>query len=243
MTARDIRIASAAFLALTVSVGVNLFALQDKDRGSAIETSAIGFTTPPPLPGPSPSSDLGPELSPGTPAMRVAPPASAPATAVAAPSGNSAEIIRGIQRELNGRGYDAGPPDGVVGLITRAAIMAYEHDYGLPLTATPSQDLLSRIVLGSATSSPSRNVADRTATPEADAVIRTVEQQLSALGYTPGKVDGVSNDQLARAIREFEVDQKLPESGRISGPLVSRLTRLQGQGAAGLTSKTKSAQK
>jgi len=52
MTARDIRIASAAFLALTVSVGVNLFALQDKDRGSAIETSAIGFTTPPPLPGP-----------------------------------------------------------------------------------------------------------------------------------------------------------------------------------------------
>ena len=83
--------------------------------------------------------------------MRVAPPASAPATAVAAPSGNSAEIIRGIQRELNGRGYDAGPPDGVVGLITRAAIMAYEHDYGLPLTATPSQDLLSRIVLGSAT--------------------------------------------------------------------------------------------
>jgi peptidoglycan hydrolase-like protein with peptidoglycan-binding domain len=240
MTAADLKIAGAVFLALTVSVGINLFALQDRRAGSAIETSAIGFTTPPPLAGPASSSDLGPPLPPGTARLRIAPPI--PVAANTAPAGNSSEIIRGIQRELNARGYDAGSPDGVAGIVTRAAIMAFEHDYGMPLTAAPTQDLLSRIVLGSSSASTARNIAERPSSPDADAVIRLVEQQLAARGYTPGKVDGMPDDQLARAIREFEVDQKLPESGRISGQLVSRLTRLQGQGVSGLAVKSKSVQ-
>jgi hypothetical protein len=33
--------------------------------------------------------------------------------------------------------------------------------------------------------------------------------------------------EFARAIREFESDQKLTKSGHISGPLMSRLIRLQ----------------
>lgn len=241
MTAGEFRLASAVFTALTVTVGVNLFFLQERRGGSAIETSALGFTTPPPYTVGTPSSDLGPQLASGTAPMRLAPPS--PVAVTAHPGGNSAEVIRGIQRELNARGYDAGPPDGVAGLVTRAAIMAYEHDYGLKLTAMPTHDLLSRIVLGSATPAPSRPTTDAKASAEADAVVRSVEQQLAARGYAPGKIDGVANEQLARAIREFEVDQKLPESGRVSGPLVSRLTRLQGQGAAVAMPKAKSAQR
>jgi len=39
-----------------------------------------------------------------------------------------------------------------------------------------------------------------------------------------------------RAIRAFETDQSLPETGRISGPLISRLARISGDGkvASGL---------
>ena len=88
-------------------------------------------------------------------------PVSAPQTAAVTPASasdagdiNSAEITRGIQRELNSRGYEAGQPDGVAGLVTRAAIYAYEYDNGLVLTGKPSDPLLSQIVLGSSSLTP-----------------------------------------------------------------------------------------
>lgn len=247
MTAGDLKIASLVFAAITASVALNLFFLQEKPGGARIETSALGGTTgsktfadkvTAALQSDS-RDDLGPPLGRGAAALRVLPP-KAPNTAT-----NAAEITRGIQRELNARGYEAGQPDGVAGLITRAAIMAYEHDFGLPLTAAPVQDLLSAIVLGSSAPQAVRSATGKAAGADAESVIRSVKQQLAALGYTPGKPDANLTDQTARAIREFEVDQKLPESGRISGPLVSRLIRLQGQvaPAAAAQAKSKSAQK
>ncbi|MEQ1671587.1 MAG: peptidoglycan-binding domain-containing protein [Hyphomicrobium sp.] len=248
MTAGELKIASLAFAVMTATVAVNLLAMQDKRQGVMIETSAIAPKTfeakvaaalgAAPSNGAvsDPAGDLGPPLADGAAALKINPPKALAATT------NAAEVIRGIQRELNTRGYEAGPPDGVAGLVTRAAIMAYEHDYGLPLTATPTQDLLSLIVLGSSAPQAVRTNNSKGLNAEAQSVIRSVEQQLAALGYTPGKGGGQLNNKLnehtARAIREFEADQKLAESGRISGPLVSRLLRLQGSPV-----KAKTAQK
>jgi peptidoglycan hydrolase-like protein with peptidoglycan-binding domain len=67
-------------------------------------------------------------------------------------------------------------------------------------------------------------------TAEAESAIRSVQTSLARLGYKPGRVNGRLTPDTARAIREFEVDQSLPESGRISGPLVARLDRLAGGG-------------
>lgn len=231
MTAGDLRIALVALFALSATVAVNLLAMQDKRAGSRIETSSLKSQSFEATVTAAINSDLGPPLAPGAAPLRVSPP-----KAASAEPANIAEIIRGVQRELNQRGYEAGQPDGVAGLVTRAAIMAYEYDYGLALTATPSQDLLSRIVLGSSAPSSQRS-AEQMPSAEAGSVTRSVEQQLAGLGYTPGKADGLFDEQTARAIREFEVDQKLPESGRISGPLVSRLTRLQGQGTPATAAK------
>lgn len=222
MTTGDVKFASIAFAVMTLSVAVNLFAMQGERAGARIETSALqgGGVRPTGLVG---AEDLGPARAPEAKALKVAPPPDA-----ALPPVNSAELTRGIQRELNARGYDAGPPDGVVGQVTRAAIMAYEYDYGLPLTAEPSQELLSQIILGS--SGPPPHVpaaAARRIGADAEAVIRNVQSQLQAQGYSAGPIDGKPGDQLARAIRAFEIDQKLKETGRISGPLVSRLVRLQ----------------
>ncbi|MEQ1651273.1 MAG: peptidoglycan-binding domain-containing protein [Hyphomicrobium sp.] len=241
MTAGDFKIASVALVLLTVSVAINLLVLQERRPGSAIETSAIGprsFEAKVAAAlGVSTPETLGPPLAADATPLRLTPPKPVAVT-------SNAEIIRGIQRELNTRGYEAGPPDGVAGLVTRAAIMAYEHDYGLPLTATPSQDLLSSIVLGSSAPQAIRSATNAGPTSDAASVVRSVEQQLATLGYTPGKADGTLNEQSARAIREFEVDQKLPESGRISGPLVSRLIRLQGPATASAgSSKVKAVQR
>jgi peptidoglycan hydrolase-like protein with peptidoglycan-binding domain len=147
--------------------------------------------------------------------------------AVEIPEGSS-EVTRAVQRELKARGYETGAADGAASSVTRAAIMGFEFDHGLPLTGRPSQELLKYILLGGARPKAGRPSTGPTA--EAEDVIRSVQTSLSRLGYKPGRIDGKLAAGTARAIREFEVDQSLPESGRISGPLVARLERLAGDG-------------
>ena len=66
-----------------------------------------------------------------------------------APQGDAGiETVRAIQRELKSRGYGPLAGDGVMGLATRAGIMAFEYDHGLGLTGEASEELLKRILLG-----------------------------------------------------------------------------------------------
>ncbi|WP_457774747.1 peptidoglycan-binding protein [Phycobium rhodophyticola] len=50
-----------------------------------------------------------------------------------------------LQARLTAAGYDTGGADGVLGKKTEAAISAYQRANGLPVTGTPSQDLLARL--------------------------------------------------------------------------------------------------
>jgi peptidoglycan hydrolase-like protein with peptidoglycan-binding domain len=154
---------------------------------------------------------------------------------------NTAEITRGIQRELDARGYDVGQPDGIAGLVTRAAIFAYEYDNGLVLTGKPSEPLLSQIVLGSSSLEQNSARPGKTISPDGEALVRDVKQKLGALGYHTGAAGGALTPELASAIREFETEQKLKTSGRISGPMMSRLIRLQGQAKAHRAAPSRSA--
>jgi peptidoglycan hydrolase-like protein with peptidoglycan-binding domain len=242
MTGLDRKIAIGASVLMTLSVAVNMVAFQGKGaatgtgQGSAIETGGLpsrggwvegpgiglGPVSPPaavpPLPGPTD------------------PPAMAPKEDV-----NTAELTRGIQRELDARGYDVGQPDGVAGLVTRAAIFAYEYDNGLVLTGKPSEPLLSQIVLGSSSLEQNNARPGKTISPDGEALVRDVKQKLNALGYQTGATGGALTPELARAIRDFETEQKLKLSGRISGPMMSRLIRLQGQAKAHRAAPSRSA--
>jgi peptidoglycan hydrolase-like protein with peptidoglycan-binding domain len=143
------------------------------------------------------------------------------------------DITRAVQRELQLRGYETGAADGVAGLVTRAAIMGFEYDHHMVMTGRPSQQLLKAILLGArGRDGAAAQQGGATVAPsaEAESLIKSVQTSLAALGYRPGRADGRLTPETARAIREFEVDQSLPESGRLSGPLVARLTRLSGQG-------------
>jgi hypothetical protein len=62
---------------------------------------------------------------------------------------DGADVVRAVQRELRQRGYRSGIANGVAGPLTRAAIMAFQHDHGLPPTGAPSEDLLKVIVFES----------------------------------------------------------------------------------------------
>ena len=144
--------------------------------------------------------------------------------------GDRTELTRAIQRELRAKGYEAGTVDGVAGLVTRAAIMAYEADRGFPLTGEPDEALLKRLVLGTEGAAPSAGGAPSATGPEAERVIRAVQRGLGSIGLRPGAIDGRLSAETVKAIRAFEMAQKLPESGRISGSLVARLARVAGQG-------------
>jgi hypothetical protein len=62
---------------------------------------------------------------------------------------NEVDVIRAVQQELGRRGYKPGIPNGMANVATRRAIMAYQHDHGLPLTGEPSDALLKAIVFES----------------------------------------------------------------------------------------------
>jgi peptidoglycan hydrolase-like protein with peptidoglycan-binding domain len=132
------------------------------------------------------------------------------------------DVVRAVQRELAQRGYAPGLADGLAHPVTRAAVMAYEHDHGMPLTGEPSDALLKAILFGLAPG-PGTSAAVRPST-QAEEIIRTVQQSLAALGYGVGAVDGRMGEETIRAIRKFETQQGLPQSGRISGTLLVRLT-------------------
>jgi peptidoglycan hydrolase-like protein with peptidoglycan-binding domain len=69
-----------------------------------------------------------------------------PQTIGAAPS-LMAVYTMTVQQELARRGYDPGPPDGVLGYQTQAAIRDYQDDYGLPVDGQVSLELVNHLRL------------------------------------------------------------------------------------------------
>ena len=130
------------------------------------------------------------------------------------------DVVRAVQRELAHRGYESGPADGLVHAITRAAVMAYEHDHGLPLTGQPSEHLLKTILFGVPADAAKGD--GREPQPAAQEVIRSVQDSLASLGY-PIKIDGRMGEETARSIRAFEAQHGLTPSGRVSGALLLKL--------------------
>jgi peptidoglycan hydrolase-like protein with peptidoglycan-binding domain len=209
MTPLRLQLGLLAFAALTSLTLVNVMYVQSTSgaRASRVE---LGRSS---------------ELDARTPARRPAAAAEQPAVSAAAVT---AETIKALRRELEARGYATGGSDGSVTIVLRAAIMAYESDHDLAVTAEPSANLLETVVLGSAM--PGRGVVTGKLGPEAEQVVRTVQQSLHGLGIGPLKIDGFPGEATVQAIRRFERDQKLSETGRISGQLVIRLAQLASLG-------------
>jgi peptidoglycan hydrolase-like protein with peptidoglycan-binding domain len=222
MLSSRVKLQLIAFFLLSGGVAGNLFLLQPQMRGSrndgrhVASADPIGFGDT----GSIERTTLEPVHAPA--------PGTASISTIEIPR-DAADVTRAIQRELEVRGYETGGADGVVGSMTRAAIMGFEYDHGMVLTGRTSQELLKQILLGGG-SARTKPIGSRGQSAEAREVIRSAQTSLAKLGYKPGHADGELTPETARAIREFEVDQALPESGRVSGPLVARLARLVSEG-------------
>lgn len=209
MTLRRLQHGLTAFAALAATVMINMLYLQPSSGARA------------------PRFELGPSPEAQARAIRGGEPR--PDLAALNSQSDGVETTRAVQRELDARDYSIGTDDGVAGLVTRAAIMAYEYDHSLALTGEPTEFLLRTIVLGSANPQ-TATAANLRIGPYAEQVIRTTQQSLLGLGYGPMKVDGFLGEATVRAIRRFEREQGLPETGRISGLMVARLAKLAALG-------------
>jgi peptidoglycan hydrolase-like protein with peptidoglycan-binding domain len=222
----------AAFIILSGGVGANIFLLQSH----ALERFASSIASKKPATQVVASNAR--EFIGDTGSIGVAEVVSSeePSSAPTQPSvgqpmpQDAAAVTRAVQRELQARGYDTGATDGVAGVMTRAAIVGFEFDHGLALTGKPSQELLKSILLGG-DGAPAK--ADRRSqSADATSLIKSVQKSLAERGYNPGSISGQLSPATTRAIREFEIDQSLPESGRPSGQLVARLARSTGRVAS-----------
>ncbi len=136
--------------------------------------------------------------------------------------GPSEKLIGALQRELAAHGYDPGRANGKVGIITRSAILAFQFDQHLALTAEPSEELLRQVVMGL---SGAPVTAPQAATDKAIRIIGGAQRLLTRLGYAPGPIDGQLNETTRKALRRFEGDSGFVPKGRVSGELISELAR------------------
>jgi peptidoglycan hydrolase-like protein with peptidoglycan-binding domain len=231
MTPGQARVALLSFLLVTIGVAVNALFLQARPGGAvqaALDRAPISGAG-------DAARRKGEAARPGRPApyrtasivtqtplriARFAPDSARLDSEPALEQGASGTTIAAIQRELSARGYGPLAPDGVMGLGTRTAIIAFEHDHGMPLSGEASEALLRRILLEGSGGPAARANAG---SGEPEQTIRTVQKGLAALGYPIGHVDGRLGEDTVKAIRDFELDRGLVPKGRISAELVTQL--------------------
>ena len=124
-----------------------------------------------------------------------------------------------VGRALEGMGLYQTQSDDPDGALLRRAIEAYQRAHDMEVTGEPTGRLLDHI----------RFIAKIGAAATAgvdDVDVRTVQEGLARLGYSPGPPDGVFGDQTREAIRRFEQDRNLVQTGTITDELVREVTRV-----------------
>ena len=140
-------------------------------------------------------------------------------------------LVEEVQRQLRAGGFYKGAVDGVIGKRTRLAIEAYQKAMNLEVTGEPSGELAEHIRY-------TRQITEAslftgTIEPDPDTAMRAqtkrVQVGLAELGYSPGEISGVLTIQTGAAIKSFERDRGLDETGEVTDELLRELNKLSGE--------------
>lgn len=134
---------------------------------------------------------------------------------VQAPAQMEAAYVRGVQKELLAHGYRPGPPDGVAGPQTRAAVRAYQRDAGLPVNGIADKRLLDHL----------KFAQPKVYTFGAPVMghVLDLQRELAERDYYLGPHDGLGGPATLDALSRFQADAGLPDDDRIDGILVQKV--------------------
>jgi peptidoglycan hydrolase-like protein with peptidoglycan-binding domain len=119
------------------------------------------------------------------------------------------EVMREVQRQLKGLGFNPGAVDGNYGAQTAAALRAYQQAYRLPQTGRLDEVTLRSIL-------PERFEASREPLDLSSRdVLVQAQRQLKALGFDPGSTDGTFGPQTEAALRAYQQAYRVPQTGRL----------------------------
>lgn len=128
-------------------------------------------------------------------------------------------VVSEVARQLAALGVYREPADGQHGAGLRNAIEAYQRDHNLEVTGEPDADLLDHLRF-------IRQVDQAKAAGPVSVDVGTVQEGLARLGYAPGPADGVLGDRTRDAIRQFEQDRNLPQTGTVTDELAREVRRV-----------------
>lgn len=135
--------------------------------------------------------------------------------------------LAAVQDELIALGMLDGSADGRDRQTTRKAIARYQRENGLAVTGTADQKLLDHLRFTRQVIAASE-VTDSVTAPESDERVRTAQTGLAELGYRPGTIDGFLGEATREAIRQFQRDRNLAQSGEVTDELLEELRDVSG---------------
>jgi peptidoglycan hydrolase-like protein with peptidoglycan-binding domain len=140
-------------------------------------------------------------------------------------------VVETVQRELAAAGYYRGVVDGVIGRKTRQAITDYQKAVGLEPDGRPTAGLAEHIRFTRQVAEASLFTGTIEVSPDAEirANIRRVQTGLAELAYSTGEITGEMTSQTRAAIKAFERDRNMPQTGEISDALLAELAKMSGQ--------------
>ncbi|HLI16362.1 MAG TPA: peptidoglycan-binding protein [Acidimicrobiales bacterium] len=124
------------------------------------------------------------------------------ATALPLRRGDRGPAVEDLQRRLAGLGATCDDPPGDYGASTEEAVRRFQRQRGLPDHGTCDRDTWQAVVeagyrLGD------RLLYRRSPMLRGDDVAE-LQRRLSALGFDPGRIDGIFGDDTARALADFQ---------------------------------------
>lgn len=144
--------------------------------------------------------------------------------------GDTGDPVSDVQQRLIALGFDpVSDPPGLFGRATRAALEAFQRRRGLRVDGECGRHTWQTLVeagfrLGD------RLLYRHTPMLRGDDVAE-LQQRLSALGFDPGRVDGIFGDVSTAALRDFQENAALPVDGILGRSTLDELRRVEARGS------------
>ena len=158
--------------------------------------------------------------------------------------GDSGERVRLMQDALKGLGYTIGTVDGKFGLVTRAAVIAFQKARGITadgLAGTQTLDLLyaaansntGTTAPGSSSAGASSTLSSSLRRGSVGSSVLTVQSQLQKLGYYSGKLDSDFGRGTREAVKAFQTANHLTVDGVVGSVTYAMLFSSSAVSASG----------